>query len=397
VYPKASVSWLVISSGPTTVRLRGAFGESGVQPTNGAALQLYQPQPLWIDGGLVSAVGLVGPGNPLLQPERSVEYEGGMDLGLWRNRVSFELTGYTKTTQDALVDASAGWDLGGVTYEENIGEVRNSGIEGALTASIVAAREITWDVVLNASVNRNKLVRLAPGVLSEAPGFQFPNSIRHVPGYSLYGYWGVQTAYADANHDGVIETDEVTLADSDSYMGSSVPTREASLATHIGFWKGTLSVGALLDYRGGFRLLNENDFLTTFSGTSQEQNDPATPFWQQARAAAALPAEYIPSVPAGFFEDATYLRFRELSLTWTVPRTWSRAVHFRNLSLTGAVRNLALWTRYTGPDPEVSGDYGNNVNFRSSASVTTIDNNIRLDGGTVPLARYWVLRVNAGF
>jgi hypothetical protein len=93
VYPKASISWLAVDQGPTTVRLRGAFGASGVQPHNGAALQLYAPATSWSHGAPTSGVTLTGPGNPALQPERTMEFEGGFDLALWGNRLNLEVSG----------------------------------------------------------------------------------------------------------------------------------------------------------------------------------------------------------------------------------------------------------------------------------------------------------------
>ncbi len=94
-------------------------------------------------------------------------------------------------------------------------------------------------------------------------------------------------------------------------------------------------------------------------------------------------------MPQGFFEDATFVRFRELSLAYTIPRT--------RFSVTAGVRNLALWTRYRGPDPEVGGGDGYNVISRPESNTTIVANNARYDGFAVPLARYWFVRLNVGY
>jgi hypothetical protein len=398
-YPKASVSWVVLSQPSATVRVRGAYGQSGVQPHNGAALQLYSSQAEWLNGGPVSVYRLSAPGNPALQPERSAEFEGGVDVGLWASRLSLELTGYSKTTHNALVDVTPGWNVGNFTYEENVGEVRNTGVEGAVNATLIQARPLTWDLSLNASINHNKLISLAPGLSKQGVGLGgLPFGPVQAVGYPLFGNWGMGVRYADLNHDGVLESDEVLSADSASFLGSSVPTREASLATHVGLGGGALAVGALLDYRGGFRVANQNAaYGASNSSTLREQNLPGSPLWLQARAIADITTSCcVFGFPNGFFEDGTYLRFRELSLTYVVPGRWSRAVRVRTVSLTGAVRNLALWTRYTGPDPEANNGFGANNQhlFNSNQSVT--NNNVRADLSTVPLARYWVLRLNVG-
>ncbi len=401
VYPKASISWLVVNGGQTTVRFRGAFGESGVQPPNGAALQLYAPSTEWLNGGLSGTVGIANVQNPHLQPERSSEYEGGVDIGAWQNRVSVELTGYSKTTHDALVTSGTGWELGNLPYAENVGKVRNVGAEATVTAMVVQARALTWDVTVNGSVNRNKLVTLGPGIPSQ-PFHGDHATYRFQPGTPLYGYWAPRVTYTDLNHDGIIEPSEAVVADSLSYVGTSAPTREASVGTHVGLWGGAVAVGGLIDYRGGFRLMNVTTYhAVTFAQSDRASNDPKAPLWQQAR---DVGQEFILTsgvngyAPAnGFYEDATFLRFRELSLTYTLPRAVARAAHVQSVSLTGAVRNLALWTRYLGTDPEVSNSEGWNGQLQPTSNTYFVNHDIREDAQAVPLARYWVVRLNAAF
>jgi TonB-linked SusC/RagA family outer membrane protein len=398
-YPKGSISWLALNSGGTSVRLRGAFGESGVQPPNGSALELLAPTAVWSGSGPAAAVGITNVANPFLQPERSSEYEGGADIGLWGNRLSFELTGYSKTTHDALVGTGTGWELGNYSYEENVGEVRNVGVEGALTATVVQTRLVTWDVSVNASINHNKLVTLAPSVLSQ----QFYGNYatyRFAPGYPLYGYWGPQVQYADLNHDGIVDLSEVTPGDTLSYAGSSLPTQEVSLGTHLGLWHGALSVGALIDYRGGFRLLNTTRYNEASNAQSDRaSNDPTAPLWEQARnvGGTALFYEGIYTTSAQFYEDASYVRFRELSLTYMLPRRVVRALRTQSVTVTGAVRNLALWTHYTGTDPEVANSGGYNTQLNATSNTSIVNNDIRENGWAVPLLRYWVVRLNVGF
>jgi hypothetical protein len=83
--------------------------------------------------------------------------------------------------------------------------------------------------------------------------------------------------------------------------------------------------------------------------------------------------------------------------SWTLPERLVRAAHLASVSLTGAVRNLALWTRYTGVDPEVTNTLSQNVVPNQATASNVVNNDVRFDEGTVPLARYWVLRLTAGF
>ena len=399
VYPKASVSWLALQSAQTTVRVRAAFGESGVQPPNGSALQLYAPTVNIAGGVEIPTVDISNVQNPNLQPERSLEYEGGFDLSLLHNRVSIDLTGYSKTTHNALVASGTGWELGGLSYEENVGEVRNTGMEGTISATILQRRALTWDVTLNGSVNRNKLVTLAPGVppqLNNSFGyFQF------AAGYPLYGYWAPQTQYADANHDGVLEADEVTVGNTLVFAGSSLPTQEMSFSTHLALWNGAISLNALLDYRGGFRDADLNMYWEATGNQIDYASNFKAPLWEQARNLASqqitqtgVNGGYPPA--KGFYEDGTYVRFRELSLTYSLPQRLTHSLRMQTLSLTGAVRNLALWTRYLGVDPEVSSTEGENATLSPTSNTYTVNNDIRADNQAIPLLRYWVIRLNLG-
>jgi TonB-linked SusC/RagA family outer membrane protein len=392
LYPKASVSWLAFDAGQTTLRVRGAFGESGVQPTNGAATTLYTPSVAYSGGTNVTTYAFNWPGNKNLRPERTTELEGGVDVGGWGNRVSLELTGYAKTTQDALVNVDLGQTLGSYTYQENIGEVRNMGLEGSATVGVVRSRPVTWDIAVNGSVNRNTLRSLAPGVTAQVVNAGNVN-YRQAQGYPLYGIWAPRLTYVDANHDGIIEPNEVTVADSATYVGASLPTKEVSASTHVGLWRGAVTAGALVDYRGGYRIANTVALYSDFVGRAREENDPRAPLWLQARAVENA-AFHVNALDA---EDGSFVRIREVSLTYAVPRTVVRMVRVQSATVTGAVRNLALWTRYTGVDPEVSNSGGANLQFTPTAGSYAVNNNARQDFGATPLLRYWVVRVNLGW
>lgn len=200
--------------------------------------------------------------------------------------------------------------------------------------------------------------------------------------------------YADANHNGIIEPNEVVIGDSDEYVGPSLPTQEVSVSTHLGLWRGAVTFGGLVDYRGGYKIANGLTNSGDGVGNTPGTNDPTAPLWLQARSVASSAPFY--SSPAQYDEDGSFVRVREVSVTYAVPRSLIRPLRVQSLSLTGAVRNLALWTRYTGVDPEVSDTYGHNLQAVSTTGGSALNNDVRGDFGAVPLARYWVVRLNVG-
>ena len=96
---------------------------------------------------------------------------------------------------------------------------------------------------------RNRLIELGEGVAPIVFGF---GQQRHVEGYPLGGYWSRRiTDFDDANGDGIIDSTEYTLSDTAEFMGSGVPTREASLNSAFTLFNGRLRLGGQFDYRGG--------------------------------------------------------------------------------------------------------------------------------------------------
>jgi hypothetical protein len=313
-----------------------------------------------------------------------MEYEGGVDLGAWDNRLSVGLTGSWKTTQHELIDQQLGFDGGAWIYEENVGDVRNTALEASVNAMVIETRAVTWSVTVSAAMNHNKLLRVDPGFTQAVLGNQ-----RQAVGYPLYGYWGLRYHYADRNHDGIIAYNEVTFDTGASYAGSSIPTQEGSLATHIGLLHNTVTIGATFSYAGGYRVLDAigqqaDGYLTSFV-----TNNPRASLADQARVISELPG-----LSSAMYKDGTYVSLDELSLTYMVPERWTQALRAHSLSVTGAVRHLALWSRFPGADPRAS----NPGSSPALGGTTVVNNDVRLSGdNAVPLVRTWFVRVNVGW
>ncbi len=395
-YPKASVSWVVLPEGEarTALRLRAAYGQAGVQPPPGSALQLFVPTQTYHAAGTVPSVILSTVGSPGLKPERTEEVEGGFDLGLFGQRVTMEATGYSKVSHDALVSVPLAASLnGGGTELINLGSVRNRGIEASVTARVLDARVLQWDVTVSGSDNENRLVTLGSGVLPiDQTGSVGP--YKQQPGYPLYGQWAVRVHYHDLNRDGIIESNEVTQDSVASFIGPSLAPRELAVNTGVTLFRGRLRLGGQLDHRGGQYLDNVLSRFSDIAQYSRASNDARTPLARQAQAVAAG-NDPLFRTNAGYIEPASFTRLRELSLTYFAPGRLAAALHAQTLSATVAGRNLAVWTKYTGSDPEVNTGAGLTQVFSVGRVPTTALNPDRVvDFGSVPQMRYWTLKVN---
>lgn len=393
LYPKASLSWILSDesffpkpSWMNEFRLRSAYGASGVQPGPVDALQYYYPSAVNINGVDQPGVVYQAIGNNNLRPERATEFEGGFDSRIFSNRVNVELTYYSKLTKDALVGTIIPPSLGtGATVQNtNLGSVKNTGLEALLQMQIVDRPSFGWDISINGSTNTNKLVTLG----KDATGKSIPpivgSTIRETPGYPLFGYWQRPYTYSDANHDGIITLNEVHVADSAVFVGSSTPRYETSLANGFDLFSKAVRINALFDYKGGNKLLNGTERIRCSSRNNcQGASDKSASLAQQA---AAVAVREDPShTYYGYMEDASFVRFRELSATYNLPRSiTSHMSSARGASLTFAARNLHVWTKYTGLDPESNSDVG------STSSIPS-------DFQAMPPPTYYMLRLSVDF
>jgi TonB-dependent SusC/RagA subfamily outer membrane receptor len=349
LYPKADVSWLVLPRSQA-LRLRAAYGQAGVQPIATTRAKLYAATRGNVDGVDVIGAVATSPGNPDVRPERTSELEGGADIQLWRGRLTSSATIYDKVSRDALVRLTLPASLGQGSYQANVGSVRNRGLEAQISAQLINTRALGWTAILVGSTNANELVSLGSSALATQSSLQSAGVLIR-RGYPLFAGWQQPIAFADANGNGIIEPSEIVTGDSVVYRGPTTPTREVSFNNVLTFLGGRLRLGSLVDYQGGHVLPNLllNNQLNTYLG-ARAANDPAAPLIEQARAA-QLVGRRQASIT---YDEAGFVRWREVSVACTVPRTFANAIGAQSATVTLAARNLALWTRSPWPDPELN-------------------------------------------
>ncbi len=189
-YPKFSVSYLISDENffpaqrwVSSLRLRAAVGASGTQPGSTDAIPFYAPQTASIDGVDRGSIIFSAIGNVDLKPERATEFELGFDGGFLENRVNAELTYYNKLTKDALIARIVPPSAGAAgTRFENLGSVRNAGVELLINASVVNKPQLGLDFTLNASWNHNTIVKLGvPPIVG--------TTTQQREGFPIDGWW----------------------------------------------------------------------------------------------------------------------------------------------------------------------------------------------------------------
>jgi hypothetical protein len=331
----------------------------------------------------VSGARLDAVGNPDLRPERQTEYETGADLELVERRLRLEATYYNRLSRDALVNRPLASELGIASRQENIGSVRNRGFEGLVSLTAVNSPTMTLDVGLNGSINHNKLEKIGAGIL-----FIGNNPLsRNKEGYPLFSRFARPIlGFSDTNGNGIIEENEVQVGDTLVYIGESLPPKQLTASSTISLFHGRLRVATQFDYRGGQTIGNftEANRCSLFIGDCVAVNSPNASLAAQANAV-ALNSTRLGNTLYGYVVQSSFVRWREMSATYVLPEVLLRHFKTTSASITLTGRNLRLFTRYPGLDPETNDAVG-------LAAVDGYGGN-----PTPPPVRYWLLRLNLGY
>ena len=149
-------------------KLRTSYGRTGNQGIGAyATLSKLVPYPYTFDGTVVNGYAddyYAGPGNENLKWETTDQYDAGLDLGFFQNRISFHADVYYKRTHDLLQNITIPPSTGFSTQLVNRGEVENKGLELSLNAVAVNNKSFNWNLSGNISFNRNKIISLGGGV-----------------------------------------------------------------------------------------------------------------------------------------------------------------------------------------------------------------------------------------
>jgi len=387
-YPKLGASWLISEEGfmpradwLQSLRLRGTYGASGQLPGPTDALRFYTPFPATLTGGVdAPSVTLSALGNSNLKPEYGAEIESGFDATMFDGKTNLVLTYYRKNTRDALVSRDLAPSLAGIASRfENIGNVRNSGFELEYTQRLIDRKSIYAEVLVNGSTNTNELLTLGEGVKPILTGAGSRITMRQQPGYPLYGMWGRTYTYKDANGDGILATTDMTYSDSAQYIGPSFPTREFQVMPTIELMDRKLRISAQLDRKWGMLKFNNTLRHMCQGGNScRGRLDPTAPLEMQAAAIAANAGIF-----TGMYEDGSFTRLRELAVSYQLPTSWAKAVKAQRWSVIFTGRNLAVWTPFTGLDPETT--------------QSNTDNRGNEEFFSTPPMRTWTLRMNINY
>ena len=299
--------------------------------------------------------------------EKTTQFDLGLDLNLFSDRIQLTSDIYTKQTNDLFLEVPVPYSSGLNSIFQNCGSVENKGIElGLKTVNLTGKFE--WTTNFTYSVNRNKVLSLG-GVDNFIPidpsNVTMPSQIVKVgqPLGSFYGYLtdGLNTngsqKYKDLNNDKAISQDGDR-----ALLGSSQPDFLASITNTFRYKNFDLSI--FLNSSYGNKIYNRTranlDLGSGYTGSIGDLRNRWTPTNTTATVHRAELASAV-VLSDRYIEDGSYLRLKNISLGYTFSKKLLSKVKIKSARIYVSGQNLVTWTKYTGYDPEVSSNGQNAV------------------------------------
>ncbi|GGF25943.1 SusC/RagA family TonB-linked outer membrane protein [Echinicola rosea] len=387
----------------STFKFRASWGQTGNQEIgNYLSISTFVPGPDAVfNDQKVSTTQPARIPNPDLKWETTEQWDIGLDFGLFRDRIFGSLDYFRKNTYDMLLFLPIPTSTGYTNRITNIGSVKNSGIEAAIT-SVNFDGDFTWTTTVNLATVKNEVTSLGGvgQIIGGSAGFanQIWKIQEGLPMYSFYGYqvdgvWQEGDDF-DQTTDNVapgdlkfrdINGDQTVNADDREVLGNSFPDLTYSIANTFEY-KG-FSLYVFFEGVHGISMLN-NNLVDTYFPINFRRNKFAEPYlnrWTPENPSNEYPSFVNPTaqgqkeVNSYTVQDASYLRLNTATLNYNIPL---QSNTFRNAQVYVTGTNLLTITKYDGVDPA--------VNPNGNA-------NIRIDYNAYPTAMSFLLGVKLGF
>jgi TonB-dependent starch-binding outer membrane protein SusC len=361
LYPKLGAAYSLIRpakageapmfAGFESLRIRAQYGEAGNRPNYG---QKFTPLLATNTiGGNASLIPGANAGDAAIEPERQREFEGGIDAATKDQRVVGEVTGYQRNISNMLLQQTLASSTGFNAQFINGGGLRNRGVEAAVAVKPI--KEFDWTTRATLTLNRSMVTDLPVPAFNTGPNFG-----------AGFGVYRIEV--------GKSATQIVATTDSSGTLhvvGNGEPDFRVGWSNLINYRD--FSFSTLLDWQQGSKIINITQSYFDANGTAID------PVAAKARLMALQNGD-----PRGYIEDGTFVKVREVSIAYTLPRRLaSQLGPLKSLQVSLSGRNLLTLTHYSGLDPEVS-------NFGSQA----ISRNY--DVTPYPPSRTFWLSVTAG-
>lgn len=401
----------------SNLKLRTSIGQVGNSsvPVQGALLD-QQFSNYTFNGNVTNGISPQNLENRDLTWETTTQTNAGLDIGLFNNTLNITTDYYIKNTKDLLLLTPVSIATGFSSGWFNIGEIDNRGFEFSLDYGLATKSGFGWNTKFNLSTQTNEIKALGndgepiyidvnfDAISTDEVILQVGGSINDLYGYQTNGIYlpddfnpdgtpksGVPTAgageqpgdirYSDLNNDGKIDGFDRTV------IGNTLPDVFGSWSNNFSF-KG-FELDVVFQYSYGNDVFNAtNTLISSFPGGGLNQTSNWINRWtpqnasstQYARVPSLRPADYL-------VEDGSFIRLQTVRMGYSFPSKTTSALNLKSAKIYIAGNNLAVFTKYSGYDPEVT---SNQVDYRYPFVQG-------FDYGGFPRARTYMMGLNIQF
>jgi TonB-linked SusC/RagA family outer membrane protein len=349
-YPKTALSYRLpfLPKFTDELKLRIAYGKAGNQPPYGYK---FTTLPTGVYDNVLGARPSTTAGDPTIKPETSTELEGGIDAQFLGGRAGIDFTVFRKNVTDLILSAAVANTSGFSTRLLNAGALQNTGTEIGLSATPIQRSYLTW-ISRTTYANVDGRITSLGGLPCFNGGSFF--STKYGAPYVCNGY-SPSTVQARNGYDSTFNNGVYVSRARRITNFESAPDFNMGFSNEINI--GPVRLYGLLDWRHGGKVANltnayfdpiaaDNTGFLADTAKSRARNDAVN------------------NNGASYLEDAGFVKLRELSVAYTLPRSFTQRFFSsvtQDLRLEISGRNLKTWTPYTGYDPEVSNFSNQNI------------------------------------
>ncbi|QKJ29026.1 TonB-dependent receptor [Mucilaginibacter mali] len=378
-FPSAALAWNISSEdfmskvkAISNLKLRLSYGSNGNQAVSPYSTFARLANAAYINGTTTAAGYIPNKlGDNTLHWETTDSFNAGLDIGLWNGRVTGTIDVYSAKTRDLLLARSISTVTGVNSIVQNIGKTANKGIDIGINSANIKGADFSWSSNATFSLNRNKIVDLyGNGKNDTLNNWFIGQPINNNFAYKYGGVWqttddltkspqpNTKAGFAkvvDVNGDGKITPSDRTL----------LPNVEPSFTYGLGNTFTYRDWSFYIFVNGVQGVTKDNGTLSDNVNTEVEKNTFVKNYWTPTNptndyfANANQVTGYLPNIyNVHIFQNASYLRVRDMLLSYSLPKALLSKVKISRLKIYAEARNLFTVTPWKGFDPELSDQAG---------------------------------------
>jgi len=371
------------------LKVKASYGEQGNDGIGNNYAYVDQYQVTGAEGVFADGT-LTYKGNKDITWETSKAFNAGVDFSLFQGKLGGTVEYFSRQTSDMLYYKPMAPSNGYTEFPMNIGSMRNSGWEIELNYTPVETNDVKWTINANATFLKNEIIELHP----DLEGEMISGSQIYREGESIYQFYMVEYAGVDPETglaqywakegDEEYKTDDWSKAKNTNRKGTGDIMADVygGIGTTVEFYGFDFSVQCAYQFGGK---MYDNGYASlmhggTSSDAGQNWHKDILNAWSPENTNTNIPRldaidSYTNSLSTRFITSSDYFSINNITLGYTLPKRWTKALGVESLRLYGAADNVALFSARQGFDPRMGYTAATSASY---SALRTISGGVKL-------------------